>query len=108
MPCVFGCTRAARFDDFWQTLVNQWQAQVTATGADAQNIAAVKAILISPEGRAGLILFMIAFLMGTLVLFAIAGGALGARVLNRTLAGLRIDPPLYRISFQRGIHVPQY
>ena len=39
--------------------------------------------MMSPEGRAGLILFTIAILMGTLVLFAIAGGALGARMLTR-------------------------
>jgi len=80
----FWLHQGSAFDDFWQTLVNQWQAQVTATGADVQNIAAFKAILISPEGRAGLVLAAIAFLMGTLVLFAIAGGALGARMLTRT------------------------
>ena len=38
---------------------------------------------ISPEGRAGFVLFLIAFLVGTLVLFAVAGGALGARMLAR-------------------------
>jgi hypothetical protein len=70
-------------DGLWQDFVNQWQAQETALGADAQSVAAVKALIISPEGRAGLILVLIAFLMGTLVLFAIAGGALGARMLNR-------------------------
>ncbi len=80
----FWLHQGSAFDDFWQTLVNQWQAQVTATGADAQNIAAFKAVLVSQEGRAGLILAAIAFLMGTLVLFAIAGGALGARMLTRT------------------------
>jgi hypothetical protein len=72
------------FDDFWQTLVTQWQAQVNAADADVQNIAAFKAILGSQEGRAGVILVTIALLMGTLVLFAVAGGALGARVLART------------------------
>jgi hypothetical protein len=72
------------FDDFWQTLVTQWQAQVNAADADVQNIAAFKAILVSQEGRAGVILVTIALLMGTLVLFAVAGGALGARVLART------------------------
>ncbi len=71
-------------DSLWQDFVNKWQAQEAAMGADAQNVAAVKALITSPEGRAGFVLFMIAFLMGTLVLFAVAGGALGARVLNRT------------------------
>jgi hypothetical protein len=72
------------FDDFWQGLVNQQQAQGAAVSADVQTLAAVKALMISPEGRAGLVLFAIAFLMVTLVLFAIAGGALGARMLTRT------------------------
>jgi hypothetical protein len=71
-------------DGIWQDFVNRWQAQEAALGADAQNVAAIKALIISPEGRAGFILFMIAFLMGTLVLFAIAGGALSARMLTRT------------------------
>jgi hypothetical protein len=71
------------FDDFWQNVVNLQQQQGVAVGADAQNLAAAKALMMSPEGRAGLILFTIAILMGTLVLFAIAGGALGARMLTR-------------------------
>jgi len=71
------------FDGLWQEFVNQWQAQEAAIGADAQNVAAIKALLMSPEGRAGFGLFLIAFLMGTLVMFAIAGGALGARILTR-------------------------
>jgi len=72
------------FDNFWQNVVNQWQAQGVASGADAQNIASFKALMVSPEGRAAFVLFGIAFLMATLVLFAIAGGALGARMLTRT------------------------
>lgn len=70
-------------DSLWQDFVNRWQAQEASLGADAQNVAAIKALILSPEGRAGFILFMIAFLMGTLVLFAIAGGALSARMLTR-------------------------
>ncbi len=72
------------FDNFWQSVVNQWQAQGIASGADTQNLAAFKALLISPQGRAGFVLVGIAFLMATLVLFAIAGGALSARMLTRT------------------------
>ena len=71
------------FDGFWQNFINQWQAQEAAIGADAQNVAAFKSILVSPEGRAGLILFAIAFLMAALLLFATAGGAIGARMLTR-------------------------
>jgi hypothetical protein len=72
------------FDNFWQDLVNQQQAQGTAAGADAETLAAIKATMISSEGRAGLVLCGIAFLMATLLLFAIAGGALSARLLART------------------------
>jgi hypothetical protein len=70
-------------DSIWQDFVNKWQAQEAAIGADAQNVAAFKAILTSQDGRAGFVLFAIAFLMGTLVLFAVAGGALSARMLTR-------------------------
>jgi hypothetical protein len=70
-------------DSLWQDFVNQWQAQEAAVGADAQSVAVIKAMIISPEGRAGFVLFLIAFLVGTLVLFAVAGGALGARMLAR-------------------------
>ena len=71
------------FDSFWQSLVNQQQAQGTAAGADAQTLAALKAIMISPEGRAGFVLVAIALLVAMQLLFAIAGGALGARRLTR-------------------------
>jgi hypothetical protein len=80
----FWLHQGSAFDDFWQNVVNLQQAQGIAVGADAQNLAAVKALMMSPEGRAGLILFTITILMGILVLFAIAGGALGARILTRT------------------------
>lgn len=76
----FWLHQGGAFDDFWQSFVNQWQSQVSASGADVQSVAAFKGMLISQEGRAGLVLFAIFFLMGTLVLFAIAGGALGARM----------------------------
>ncbi|HKN22236.1 MAG TPA: hypothetical protein VJX73_12505 [Terracidiphilus sp.] len=75
--------RGSAFDDFWQSVVNMQQAQGVAVGADPQNLAAAKALMMSPEGRAGLMLFTIAVLMTTLVLFAVAGGALGARILTR-------------------------
>ena len=80
----FWLHQGSAFDDFWQNVVNLQQAQGVAVGADAQNLAAAKTLMMSPEGRAGLILFTIAILMGTLVRFAIAGGALGARILTRT------------------------
>jgi hypothetical protein len=79
----FWLHQGGAFDDFWQNVVNLQQQQGVAVGADAQNLAAAKALMLSPEGRAGLILFTIAILMGTLVLFGVAGGALGARMLTR-------------------------
>jgi hypothetical protein len=72
------------FDDFWQGFINQQMAQGNAVGGDPQTLASIKALMVSSQGRAGMVLFAIAFLMATLLLFAIAGGALGARVLTRT------------------------
>ena len=72
------------FDNFWQNLVNQQMSQEwTSMGVDAKTIALAKTWMLSPEGRAGWALFAIAFLMATLLLFAIGGGALGARLLAR-------------------------
>jgi hypothetical protein len=75
--------RGSMIDDFWQNVVSMQQAQGIAVGADPQSIAAAKALMMSSQGRASLILFTIAALMATLVLFAVAGGALGARMLKR-------------------------
>ena len=72
------------FDDFWQNLVNQQMAQQWASaGVDAATIAFAKTWLLSPEGRAGSMLGAILFLAAALLLFAVAGGALGARILAR-------------------------
>lgn len=73
------------FDQTWQTLINdQVSRQWTAAGVDAPSVAAYRAWLLSPEGRAGLMLGFILFLMVVLILFAVSGGALGARLLART------------------------
>ena len=73
------------FDDFWLDFVNQQMAQQWATmGVDTPTIALLKAWLLSPEGRAGFMLGGILFLMSGLLLFAVGGGALGARLLART------------------------
>jgi hypothetical protein len=73
------------FDDFWQNLVNQQMTQQWASmGVDAQTVALAKSWLLSPEGRAGWVLSIMALLMAALLLFAVAGGALGARFLART------------------------
>lgn len=67
-------------DNFWQDVVNQkmvpeWQSM----GTDPQNLALMKAMMLSAEGRAFCVLGFIAMFMTTLTVFSIAGGALGAR-----------------------------
>jgi hypothetical protein len=72
------------FDDFWDVMVNQQMAQQWATmGVDAPTIALTKSWMLSPEGRAGGVLCALAFLVAALLLFSVAGGALGARFLGR-------------------------
>jgi len=72
------------FDNFWQNLVvQQMNQQWTSMGADPRTIAEAKAWMLSPEGRAGWVLCAAAFLAAALLLFSIAGGALGARFLGR-------------------------
>ena len=73
------------FDDFWQNLVNQQMtAQWTSMGVDAQAMNLTKAWLLSPWGRAGWVLCAASLLMAVLLLVAVAGGALGARLHART------------------------
>lgn len=72
------------FDDFWQTLINQQMMQQwTSMGVDAQTIALARSWLMSPEGRAGWVIGAMTFLMAVLLLVAMAGGALGARIRSR-------------------------
>jgi RNA polymerase subunit RPABC4/transcription elongation factor Spt4 len=69
------------FDDFWLNLVDrQMTAQWTSMGVDAQTIELAKAWLLSPWGRAGWVLCAVSLLMAVLLLVAVAGGALGARM----------------------------
>jgi hypothetical protein len=69
------------FDDFWENLVNhQMTQQWSGMGVDAPTIASVKALLLSPEGRAAWVLCALCFLSMTLLICAAAGGALGARI----------------------------
>jgi hypothetical protein len=72
------------FDNFWQSIIQQMTQEWTAMGVDAQTMATLKGLLVSPEGRAGWVLGAIAFLMAALLACATAGGALSARLLART------------------------
>lgn len=72
------------FDTFWQTQVSEKAAQQwAAAGIDAQTILAAKTLLNSPQGRGGVALSVLIFLALALVIFATAGGALGARLMGR-------------------------
>jgi hypothetical protein len=73
------------FDDFWQNIVGQQLTQQWSTmGVNPQTIALTRAWLLSPEGRAGWVLCAMLLLASVLLLFAVAGGALGARLLARS------------------------
>ena len=73
------------YDDLWQNLVNQQLSQQwTSMGVDVQTIAQMKAWLMPPEGRAGWLLAAVLMLAMVLLLFAVAGGALGARLVARS------------------------
>ena len=69
------------FDGFWLSIVNnQLTQEWTTMGADTQTIQELKTLLLSPAGRAGWILCALAFLSAGMLIFAVAGGALGARM----------------------------
>jgi hypothetical protein len=71
-------------DNWWQNTVNQQLSQQwSSMGVDAHTIEITKAWMLSPEGRAGWAVGMAGVLAAMLLLFAVAGGALGARVLGR-------------------------
>jgi hypothetical protein len=72
------------FDGYWQDQVSDKVSQQwAAAGMDAQTIQVAKALLNSPEGRGGLTFAVILVLTLSLVAFATAGGALGARLMGR-------------------------
>jgi len=52
-------------------------------GVDAQTIAQMQQLLLPPEGRAAWLLGALSMLATLLLLFAVAGGAIGARLLAR-------------------------
>jgi hypothetical protein len=73
------------FDEVWTSKVNQsLSQQVQAVSADVQAVATVRNLLLSPEGRAGVILVWMLVLEVGLLVFAAAGGALGARMITRS------------------------
>jgi hypothetical protein len=75
--------RGSIFDNFWQSINQQMIQQWTTMGVDAQTMATLKGMLVSPQGRAGWVLGAIAFLMAALLFSGAAGGALSAHLLAR-------------------------
>jgi hypothetical protein len=71
------------YDDLWQTLSQQMSVQWTSMGMDSQTIAQMQKMLLPPEGRAAWLLAALTMLAMVLLLFAVAGGAIGARILAR-------------------------
>jgi len=73
------------YDALWEETVKGPMTRLwTAVGADAHTIAVQQAWQLSPEGRAGAALEAVVFLACVLMFFAIAGGALGARITARS------------------------
>jgi hypothetical protein len=75
------------FDEPWQALVAQMAQQWQSMSPDAQTAATLKWFagwLLSPEGRAGSVLGGMMLLELALLVFAAAGGAIGARLMARS------------------------
>jgi hypothetical protein len=71
-----------QIDSLWQGMVkDEMSRQWAAAGVDAHTIAVYQGWLLSPEGRAGAALGGVLFLVTALIFFAVAGGALGARLM---------------------------
>ena len=71
------------FDDLWLTMVDKQLNQPAASGLDAHAVAVLRSWMLSPAGRAGWVVGTVTVLAALLILFAVAGGALGARTLGR-------------------------
>ena len=71
------------YDNLWQTLTQQMSQQWVSMGVDSQTIAEMQQMLLPPEGRAAWLLAALTMLAMVLLLFAVAGGAIGARLLAR-------------------------
>ena len=77
----------ASVDQIW-TLMNQnLNQQVQSVNADPQAVAIMRGILVSPEGRAGIMLLFLLIAEVALLIFAAAGGAIGARMVARSRPG---------------------
>jgi hypothetical protein len=71
------------FDDLWQAVVDQQLNQRATAGFDVHALEVLRTWMLSPAGRAGWVVGTVSVLVAVLLLFAVAGGALGARMLGR-------------------------
>lgn len=71
-------------DDLLARLITESSQQVIAWGVDPQNVAAMRTFWLSPEGRAAQVLSDSCVLALALLVFAVAGAAIGTRILART------------------------
>jgi hypothetical protein len=77
--------QSSQIDAEWKTSVDASQQLAAQMGfSDAAAMQAQKVLMLSPEGHAGFATFSIIFNAAFLLLFAVAGGALGARLAGRT------------------------
>jgi hypothetical protein len=73
------------FDDMWAAAVNQnFNPQLQATAENVQMAESLRGLALSPEGRAGFMLSGMLILEVALLVFAAAGGAIGARMMARS------------------------
>lgn len=73
------------FDDLWTAAVNQSVSQQMQTmTTDTQAVTIFRNFFLSPEGKAGAMLLGMIMLEIALLVFAAAGGALGARMMARS------------------------
>ena len=70
------------FDDLYTSIMNQ-AFNPQAQAQNEQAAAMVRNLVLSPEGRAGFMLASMLFIEVALLVFAAAGGALGARLVAR-------------------------
>lgn len=71
-------------DDLLRKQILESAQQMLSLGIDPQKVALAQAVFLTPEGRAGGVVSNACFLALALLVFAIAGAALSARILART------------------------